>query len=160
MGTELRKRAHTPPSLKQRFILKVAILCNHRGGSMKSTPHRHYRAWLCVHACQGNGGNDIAATVGLSAFTRVRIRISPHASRARARAYCIRIVLWVPFGTSEIRQQECGPLKSQRKVVRHDDAHRPRNHANQATFTLRNAKSRWFAHVAHHPHFAYLDDHG
>ena len=80
--------------------------------------------------------------------------------RARARAYCIRIVLWVLFETSEIRQQECGPLKCQRKVVRHDDAHCSRNHANQATFTLRNTKSRWSAHVAHHRHFAYLDDHG
>jgi len=159
MGTELHNCAHTVPDIKNRPF-KSGDSMQPSGGMPKSTPRCHHRAWLCLRACQGNGGNDIAATVGLSAFTLARIRVSPHASRARARAYCIRIVLWVPFGTSEIRQQDCGPLKCQRKVVRHDDAHRSRNHANQATFTLRNAKSRWFAHVAHHRHFAYLDDHG
>jgi len=174
-------RSHGPQFTKDP-ISKVAILCNHRGGSMKSTPHRHHRDCPYAHVCQGNFPNDAShdrrskrvracsgygETIHDRRSSKARVCMDKdlkiefqYTHRARARAYLPSLSLWVPFETSEIRQQDCGPLKCQRKVVRHDDAHCSRNHANQATFTLRNAKSRWFAHVAHHRHFAYLDDHG
>jgi len=34
------------------------------GGSMKSTPRFHYRAWLCVRACQGNFANELPLPCG------------------------------------------------------------------------------------------------